>query len=569
MKSNNLYTDKIFLIILLLILLLLSLFLMNEKRSWNGDEIITYSMANNQDGGFVFSNGKVGKYYDEYIYSESFAKMSKNVINTVCDVITNGRNAAYFRMEPPRESGWFSKAEINKIFQVEDGTRFDFINVYKNSMSDESHSFLYYMSIHLISSLFKEGNSDSKWCAYIFNLLMICILMFFSSKTAVLLGVSHKPAAFFGFIGGLCHTFLSMLTVERDYVFCSAGVIVQSYLLLSLLKSEAKDRKRWFICIFLVNITGFWFAYLMTVYTISLFLVWLIIILKNRTDFRFLRDFILVYIFSGITALAVWPVSVFGCLSKLSNDIQNGEEKSFIQIVMRSIQELCLFYTDGKIIFGVLLFLILIIFTFVLLNTNGFGIQMEWFYLIIASLIAALFTGCLMGSFYVGRIASAFIFSICGIIYDVIKAGKKKWMSIAVISVSFLASALNINSATQSIRSDNSMFERYYQISEQYENMPVMYIRSYKGNYLMTRFLGKASEVLVVTLPNSSLNDYLQDEKLVNSDEILVYVDNNEKIRLDTDTFLNAMGFSKITDLCKGTICENGDMRLLSAKRIG
>ncbi len=297
--------------------------------AWNGDEMITYSMANNQNGGVMFSRGKVGKYFEEYIKADTPGKMLENAIWTVKDVLANRRKATYFQMEPPSETGWYTKQEVNNWFCVEKGTRFDYLTVYKNACGDESHSFLYYDLVHTISSLLPYELSGSKWSPCIFNLLMVALWMISAYRIAGLMGLSDEAALWLAFFSGSVTRCVQYISLQRDYTASGAVMLFQAYLYLGLLQTVKKktgNSTKWLVSIAITDALGFWLSYHTTIFAIVIFIATLVTYLAGKVPGKEIPRFIFAHIICALGALAAYPIAVFGMLSKLSNTVTPGED---------------------------------------------------------------------------------------------------------------------------------------------------------------------------------------------------------------------------------------------------
>ena len=53
----------------IVLLLLLPVFYMAIDVFFTGDEVVTYSMANNAEGGFVFSQGRISDYLSHEVFN--------------------------------------------------------------------------------------------------------------------------------------------------------------------------------------------------------------------------------------------------------------------------------------------------------------------------------------------------------------------------------------------------------------------------------------------------------------------------------------------------------------------
>ena len=235
--KNNIIISHITLVFAIFLILTFSIFFISQDNYRSGDEVVTYSMANNRIGGFVFSNGRVGKYFNEHIISNSFPETISNLFNMITDVIAKKGDSDFFKSERPSETGWYTGTDFFNMFTPADNERFDYINVYKNACSDESNPFLYYMMVHTSSSLFPIGSGESKWCAGIVNIIFLFILFFILYKIVILSGLNHYAALFISLSAIFSYEIASRISYLRAYIF-SAAVAADSFLITERLSSS-------------------------------------------------------------------------------------------------------------------------------------------------------------------------------------------------------------------------------------------------------------------------------------------------------------------------------------------
>ena len=102
MTGNDLGTKKLA-VIAIIILSLIPIYFMHIDKFFSADEYITYSMSNNDKGGFVFSEGRISKYVREQVVADTPAETISNILATAIDVLENKKNSALFTSERETE----------------------------------------------------------------------------------------------------------------------------------------------------------------------------------------------------------------------------------------------------------------------------------------------------------------------------------------------------------------------------------------------------------------------------------------------------------------------------------
>lgn len=79
---------KISCVAVCIIVLCISMLMMAVDDYWNGDEVITYSMANSNYDGWMFSSGRVGEYIKNKIIADNLIDTGKNFVGFALDLVT-------------------------------------------------------------------------------------------------------------------------------------------------------------------------------------------------------------------------------------------------------------------------------------------------------------------------------------------------------------------------------------------------------------------------------------------------------------------------------------------------
>ncbi len=187
--------------------------------------------------------------------------------------------------------------------------------------------------------------------------------------------------------------------------------------------------------------------------------------------------------------------------------------------------------------------------------------------LALSSLVTCVITVLSMGRQYTTLPASVLVVALGGILIDILyRGGYPKPLH---VTLKFLIVALCVTNyalGALSVKAQSRICDEYSRIIKESGTDTALYIRNYKGNYMMTGYLSEFEDTLVVTLPNTELSAYAGDEKLLEADELFVFVPNRAEDITEVTKFLKKdLGFTSIVDLCKEDHLKNGEMILLKA----
>lgn len=173
-NRNNLIT--------LLAVLLISCFFIFAKEGYHMDEMLSFELANAEFTPWIVPTqpeGRLEKFVQNEIYGESFGETCGNIIREAKDVIKNRGESKMlsYKADVYEEPVWISAKQFKDYITTEGHSRFNYLSVYFNNISD-THPPLFYMVLHTISSLFP--GKQNAYMGGIINLvciLGICILL--------------------------------------------------------------------------------------------------------------------------------------------------------------------------------------------------------------------------------------------------------------------------------------------------------------------------------------------------------------------------------------------------------
>ncbi|MBR5419533.1 MAG: hypothetical protein IK115_00140 [Lachnospiraceae bacterium] len=327
--------------LLILLCLLPTLFFMKLDSYRTGDEIVSYGMANEPEQGWMFSKGKIRTYMEEDILRDGVMGIPANLFAAVKDVLANRRDAEFFRMERPEESGWYSGAEFKDYLKITEGEAFRPGDIYLNAMGDDANSFLYYSCLHFVSSAF-PGISDTKWSGFILNLLCMAACLYLLYLISGYL-IGNKAARFISVAAYACSSgAVGMFTNIRPYAL--AAVLQEALLLLHLHMLKTLEEqgqtvaRKDFKWLALLYILGFTAHYTTGIWALCLAAYTLCRAFRNRS---FIRSYLLTGILAVFLGLCVDPMSVLGLLSKQSVTESDSLLRSFAELWRILVRDVC------------------------------------------------------------------------------------------------------------------------------------------------------------------------------------------------------------------------------------
>lgn len=239
MEKRRKIFEKLLIGTLFCIVLVIGLYYCNMKGGMNGDEVVTFGLANSHYATWICD------------ISDEFA----NGDMTEC-VLTKDEITSYLTVDPTQ--------------------RFDFMSVYANQKNDV-HPPMYYWIINFFSSFFPS--IFSKWIALVPNLLMylgVVILIYLTSRN---LFDDKIISASLMLLYGLSIIGLSTLLFIRMYILLTFFTMLLTYEITCLMKCE---KNLLYPCIGLTILGGLLTQYNYVFYAFFVCAVYLIVLLIEK-----------------------------------------------------------------------------------------------------------------------------------------------------------------------------------------------------------------------------------------------------------------------------------------------
>lgn len=227
----------------IIVLVLISLFYMEIDEFFSGDEVVTYSMANNSDGGFVFSQGRISDYLSSVIFADGGDGLISKLYLLGIDVVRNKSKAQILNYPRDPEVKLYSGDDVCDWFQKRDYERFNLWTTWLHSLSDDGNSWLYYCLVNISSSLFM-GISLTKWSGFIVNIVFYILTLLMLYRMGKRLGNSNVQNVGMLFFYGLSFDTISVtVTNMRPYTLAAFEATLMVYLILEIYRCAVIEKK--------------------------------------------------------------------------------------------------------------------------------------------------------------------------------------------------------------------------------------------------------------------------------------------------------------------------------------
>lgn len=338
------------------------------KKGTFVDEQLTYDLSNRQAPQI--------KYMVNYLKDSS----PKAVLNDLFDILENGKkdsqiykNYQLQKSQNTNNSLWQDSQYFRDYIQVEDGSRFDFLSVFYNSIYDSAPPFYYYM-IHFVCSLFP--NSFSLWYGLAVNILFLM----FTCGLLYKLSEKYLGSTPYAILITLCYALsiggISTLTIIRMYAIYTFFILAFFAINLNLLENNFVFTRKTCIYYVLCIVLGFYTQYYFIIYA-SLLITTILLFLLHKKEFKKILTYIKFSAIALMISLLIWPFSIkhifvdsFGT-STFSNVISGNiffRIKEYLIILVKSL------FANNIIIFA--FFCLLLVFSIIFyIYTNIYNEQ--------------------------------------------------------------------------------------------------------------------------------------------------------------------------------------------------
>ncbi len=162
----------------MLVVLLSMLFLctyISRKEGYHMDEILAYQLANAEYNPWILPTEperRLARFMEEYVEGETLGETLSNVSFLIKDTLQNRGSGilASYKAQVYEAPVWISGEMFQDYLQCDKDDDYNLLSAYYNAI-DDNHPPLYFMVLHLMSSLFK--GEISAWVGCFINLVAV------------------------------------------------------------------------------------------------------------------------------------------------------------------------------------------------------------------------------------------------------------------------------------------------------------------------------------------------------------------------------------------------------------
>ena len=541
-KSYMRYSRALSSIVLFLVLLFPAALEMYDE-SFSGDEVVTYSMANNSDGGFVFSEGRVAAYFKNQIVSDSVYGFLSNLKREASDVLQNRRNARFFQYETDPEVKYYTHDQMMDWFEKRDYERFNLYETWLFSQSDDANSYLYYSLLNICCSVF-PSISATKWSGFLLNYILYLILAGLFYRLAKHLGAEPVPAAVFTLLMAFSYEVLNKVIYIRSYILamCFVTLLTDCHVRFWNRCRNTDTSAKFHIGIFVpITIAAYISHYTTAFFTASLTIATIIYLIRMGQKKQAVH-YTLVMLLSGVLALLADPVSVPGMLSKFLGGSGGGSTSAFLSELNQ--------YFLMSLIPGIpmAVCVIVVVIASYMRKTETVKASSEYKTLLgaVTIFIVIILAGT-KGARYLSVVTPILLLLLELYLYGRIITFQKP-SRIAGITVCIYLLSSGIYLFRNLALANRDSLQREAVISEISDNACIFF-RNRRSGYENTRYLPQFTSVQVITLTTDNWEEMVDSEILENK-EVIVFVDPSSEEAVPEE-WLTAHSFQQAECLLK------------------
>ena len=306
-KLNTKMSFNILTIIVLIIVTIFMFFWINQKEGFHEDEVFSYGSSNYKWDNLFQAADKsdyLNRTIEKYIIGENLGDTISNIFYYMNHQDEWGELSNEIHSKDKPE--WKTPEDAKEYVVVEGDDVFNYLSVYYNQSRDV-HPPLFYMLVHLVSSIFY--GTFSKYIIFFINIiffLLTCniirkIFILFDKKwlgliTILLYGLSMGAASTVIFL-----RMYSMLTF-----FCITYLYLNLKILHNNLEITKKDKWKLWGTILLGFLTQYYFC-------IFVILVFILMSIKMiiKKEYKTFRKYLILHIVSAITGIIIFPASIY------------------------------------------------------------------------------------------------------------------------------------------------------------------------------------------------------------------------------------------------------------------
>lgn len=309
-------------LLVLIMVLAVQIFFVTQKEGYHLDEMLSFEMANAEYNPWIVPTqpqGRLAKFMQEEVYGETIGETAGNFIGVVKDVIQNrgGSKLLTYQADVYEEPVWIGREAFQAYITTGQRDQFNLVSVYFN-VKDDCHPPVFYMLLHLVSSVFP--GKVFAWMGCLINLCTlvgvgVCIMaggMLLEKYGIFPEGMGKKwgilSAVFYGFSAGAVATTL-LIRMYGVLTFCC--VLTLYFHVKKWLEGNFDKKNKGLIAI---TVIGFLTQYFFLFYCILLAAVTVILLWwkkRKQEALYYIRSMVIAAVFG----ICMFPFAIADVLS--------------------------------------------------------------------------------------------------------------------------------------------------------------------------------------------------------------------------------------------------------------
>ncbi len=322
-----------------------------QKHGFYVDEILSFQLANSEFTPWIMPNqpeGRLAKFVNQHIEGDNIVQTVKNIAYIVKDTLENRGHSIVetFKADVYDAPVWMPAEHFEDYVECDSEDSFNLLSVYYNS-KDDIHPPLYYMILHLVSSVFQ--GDITVWHGCIINLLSIAGALWLLGSIGELVfkrkSSTYALMLLYAFSTGVIATALWV----RMYALLTLWLVWLLYLHVRKYKGHGQDsflrvkkksgRAKWIgsYGLLFLALAVFWTQYFGLFFLLPLAACTMLLLFKEKR-FRECLAYLRTMITAAVIGVGLFPFAIGDVFGSAFGDIvlsqmENGVAQYFASLV--------------------------------------------------------------------------------------------------------------------------------------------------------------------------------------------------------------------------------------------
>ena len=320
--SHNKIKDYGVRIIIICLSMLFLCFYVTKKEGFHVDEVLSFQVGNSEFTPWIMPAqpvGRLAKFVGEHIEGENVGETIKNIAFIAKDTLQNRGNSivAAYKADVYEAPVWISREHFKGYLECDGQDAFNLLSVYYNA-KDDIHPPLYYMTVHLMCSIFQ--GEITVWHGCVINMVALAVTlwllgcigdMIFQRKSSTI-----ALMILYAFSSGIIATALwvrmyALLTLWLVWLLYLHIRKVTGYRQDGFLRVNKSGRAKWIgsFGILIATLVTFWTNYFGLFYLIPLAACTFFLLLKEKRT-RECLAYVRTMVTAAVIGLGCFPFAI-------------------------------------------------------------------------------------------------------------------------------------------------------------------------------------------------------------------------------------------------------------------